>query len=224
MNEKDEKNLKKEYKKGLTYKELCQKYNITHNQLIVFIRKNKLTRSKSKINKGNKNAIGNKGGAPPKNKNAVVTGVYEDIMKDFLSEEEKIIYDNESKIDIEDEIQREISYLKIRERRIFKRIEKKMTSRKDMSVASSSSTKSKFAHSSVPNTTTHTILEPNLEIIQRLEEALTRVQETKRRYIEILDKYRNGKQNQENEAEKALANAKSILVKIKEVADNDTGE
>lgn len=224
MNEKDEKKLKKDYKKGLTYKELCKKYNITHNQLIVFIRKNKLTRSKSKINKGNKNATGNKGGAPPKNKNAVVTGVYEDIMKDFLSEEEKIIYDNDPKLDIEDEIQREIAYLKIRERRIFKRIEEKMTSGKDMSVASLSSTKSKFVHSSVPDTTTHTILEPNLEIIQRLEEALTRVQETKRRYIEILDKYRNGKQNQENEAEKALANAKSILVKIKEVADNDTGE
>ncbi len=191
MNEKDEKKLKRDYKKGLTYKELCKKYDITHNELIVFIRKNKLTRSKSKINKGNKNATGNKGGAPPQNKNAVVTGAYETIIASLFDENEQVIYNkNQEKMNVKSKIQQEIAILEIREKRILERINEKKKA-KEMSVSSMSSSKNSYHYDSTsisPTNTTNTTLEPTINVIQRLEEALTKVQETKRKYIETLIK------------------------------------
>lgn len=44
--------------------------------------------------KGNKNALGNKGGAPPRNTNAVKTGEYRTVWMDYLSEEEQAFYDS----------------------------------------------------------------------------------------------------------------------------------
>lgn len=202
MNEKDEKKLKKDYKKGLTYKELCKKYDITHNKLIVFIRKNKLTRNKSENAKGNKNATGNKGGAPPKNKNAVVTGAYETIIESLFDENEKVIYNtNQEKIDIKKKIQQEIAILEIREKRILERINEKKKA-KEMSVSSMSSSKNSYHYGSTavsPTNSTNTTLEPTINVIQRLEEALTKVQETKRRYIETFAKLPNDDEDDEED-------------------------
>ena len=63
--------IKKDYKKGFKYNEIESKYNITHSKLNSLIRKYKWKRksNKSKVQKGNKNAVGNKGGtgAPKQN-------------------------------------------------------------------------------------------------------------------------------------------------------------
>lgn len=203
MTEKEEKNLKRDYLKGLTYKKLTEKYNITRNQLIVFIRKNKLSRSKSEINKGNKNAVGNKGGAPKQNKNAVVTGVYETIFKNLFDENEKVIYEkHQEKMSVKDKIKQEIAIIEIREKRALERIQEKRNSTKEMSVASLSSTKSKYTNNLVPDTSTNTVLEPNLNIIQRLEDGLTKIQETKRRYLEILSKLEDDKPDDDSGEDK----------------------
>ncbi|MCC4310732.1 phage terminase small subunit [Carnobacterium maltaromaticum] len=69
----------------------------------------------------NKNAFGNDGGAPKGNKNAVVTGEYETISFDYLSEEERLLFE-----EITDDplitINTTIRELKIRKRRILMRI------------------------------------------------------------------------------------------------------
>ena len=55
-------NIKKDYKHGSTYKQLENKYQISHNELTYLVKKEKWKRksNKSKTHKGNKNAVGNK--------------------------------------------------------------------------------------------------------------------------------------------------------------------
>ena len=66
----------------MRYKDIFKKYNITLPDLKKIIRKYNLTREKSEVLKGNKNAKNNKGGHPAtENKNAVTTGEYEIIFK-----------------------------------------------------------------------------------------------------------------------------------------------
>jgi len=54
--------IKKDYKQGATYKELEEKYKVSHNELAYLVKKEKWKRksNKSKTHKGNKNAVGNK--------------------------------------------------------------------------------------------------------------------------------------------------------------------
>lgn len=89
--------------------------------------------------KGNKNAIGNKGGGAPRgnqnakgnrggaapigNKNAVTTGEYETIMWDYLDDDEKELY-NSIETDPLYRIDATIRELSIRQRRMMKRIKK----------------------------------------------------------------------------------------------------
>lgn len=72
--------------------------------------------------RGNKNAVGNSGGPPPKNKNALKTGEYETIWLDTLDEEERVLFD----VIETDElllIEENIRLLTIRERRMLKHID-----------------------------------------------------------------------------------------------------
>lgn len=73
---------------------------------------------------GNKNAVGNRGGRPPLgNKNAVTTGEYETIMWDYLDDEEKELF---SSIETDPLYQIDITIreLSIRQRRMMKRIKR----------------------------------------------------------------------------------------------------
>lgn len=187
MTENEEQKIKKDYKKGLKYKEICKKYNITQNQLKTIIRKYKLTRTKSNAQKGNQNAKGNKGGhAPPRNKNAVVTGEFETFYDDVLDDDEINIL-NSSDIKKEKELLiYEYKLLHIREKRMLKRI-KKLQDGKDMIVKSIRDTNNKH-YGDTTDREIVTELEPKVEIIQRIEEGITRVQEAKRRCIETINK------------------------------------
>ena len=74
MNESKVENIKNDYLQGMKYNDIINKYNITLPELRNIIRRNKLTRDRSEIQKGNTNSIGNKGGgAKQGNKNAVTT-------------------------------------------------------------------------------------------------------------------------------------------------------
>lgn len=187
MTENEEQKIKKDYKKGLKYKEICDKYSITPNQLKTIIRKYKLTRTKSNAQKGNQNAKGNKGGhAPPKNKNAVVTGEYENFLDDVLEEDEKNILNSSDIKKEKDLLLDEYKVLHIREKRMLKRI-KKLQDGKDMIVKSIRDTNNKH-YGDTTDREIVTELEPKVEIIQRIEEGITRVQEAKRRCIETINK------------------------------------
>jgi len=172
--------IKKDYIAGKTYNQITEKYNVTYNEVLYLVKKEKWKRksNRSKALKKNQNAKGNKGGsgAEQRNKRALKTGEYETIYDDLLTDEEKEIM---NRIDIEDKKKQtlsEIKILSVRARRILHKIEE-LKSGKEMSIV-------KMSKNSLNNgTSTNTEAESTINIIQRFEEALTRVQEAKRRYL-----------------------------------------
>ena len=187
MNESNVENIKNDYLQGMKYNDIIDKYNITLPELRSIIRTNKLTRSRSEIKKGNTNSIGNKGGhAPEGNKNSVVTGEYEKIYKNMLTEDEWALYKN-YKINDNDELQmqeyiHEYKIHTIRENRMMERIRKLERTEKDMTIGH---IKKK---NSGGDTETITEAEPTIDTIQRIEDGLTRVQEAKRKSRENMIK------------------------------------
>jgi uncharacterized protein YjcR len=175
--------IKNDYLQGMKYNDIKQKYNITQAELRSIVYKYKLTRTKSKAQMGNKNALGNKGGTGAEigNKNAVTTGEYENIYKDVLDEDELDLYENYQVDDVEQLLMEEYKILTIREKRMLKRI-KKLNEQKDMTIDFIRKKNSKS------ETETITEAEPTINLIQRIEEGLTRVQEAKRKCIESLNK------------------------------------
>lgn len=179
--------IKNDYLQGMKYNDIKQKYNITQAELRSIVYKYKLTRTKSKAQMGNKNALGNKGGTGAEigNKNAVTTGEYENIYKDVLDEDELDLYENYQVNDVEQLLMEEYKILTIREKRMLKRI-KKLNEQKDMTIDFIRKKNSKS------ETETITEAEPTINLIQRIEEGLTRVQEAKRKCIESLNKINDG--------------------------------
>lgn len=176
-------NIKNDYLNGMTYKDIYKKHNITLSDLKKIIYKYNLTRNKSELYKGNKNAKKNKGGtgAASNNKNAVVTGEYEQIYKDVLTEEETKFYNNytinDNDIDnlLLDEYTREYKILTIREMRMMNRIKILESKNSDMMI---NSIRKK---NNGGDTETITEAEAVSKTIERIEDGLTRVQESKRK-------------------------------------------
>lgn len=188
MTQNKEEKIKNDYLQGMRYKDIFKKYNITLPDLKKIIRKYNLTRDKSQVLKGNKNAKNNKGGQPPMgNKNAVTTGEYESIFQDVLTDEEKDIF---KKIKVENtdslllnEYIEEYKLLTIREFRMMRRIMTLEKSKTDMTIGSI-----KKKNNSKGNTETTTKAEATLDKIQRIEDGLTRVTEAKRKSRENMIK------------------------------------
>ena len=187
MTEAEIENIKNDYLQGMKYKDIMQKYNITQPELRSIIRRNKLTRNKSELQQGNKNAVGNKGGhGTEDNKNAVVTGEYEKIYKDVLESEELELYQSLEINDKEEALINDYKILTIREKRMLKRIQDLKKQGKDMTIDFIRKKNSKA------ETETVTEAQPTINIIQRIEDGLTRVQEAKRKIIESLMKITEG--------------------------------
>ncbi len=190
MNESNVENIKNDYLQGMKYNDIIDKYNITLPELRSIIRTNKLTRSRSEIKKGNTNSIGNKGGhAPEGNKNSVVTGEYENIYKDVLEPEELELYEKIKTDDREQLLIEEYKILTIREQRMLKKIQELKQRGKDMTINFIRNKKSKSEVETV------TDAEPTLNMIQRIEDGLTRVQEAKRKVLESLAKLNTNEDN-----------------------------
>ena len=88
------------------------------------------------------------------------------------------------------QIMSEIKILSIRERRILKKIQD-LQNGKEMSIVRMSKSSSNNVSYRNNGTLTTTEAESTTNITQRLEEALTRVQEAKRRYIDSYHKIEN---------------------------------
>lgn len=166
---------------------------------------------KSGAPKGNKNAIGNSGGAPPGNSNARKHGGYSRVYLDSLSDEEwKMI--QEAEHDEEELLIGQIDLLSVRERRIMHSIKRYQDMPKGNAVTETfrSEEKREFDSSDekeryeemrdkriasgdlLPGRPYHssTRVEPAENMILKLEEALTRCQDIKRRCIEALIRLR----------------------------------
>lgn len=183
--------IKKDYMAGKTYKQIAQKHDVTYNEVLYLVKKNKWKRKSnlSKVKKGNQNAKGNKGGpgAEKGNSRALKTGEYETIYDDLLTDEEKAIMQQKEIYDKKYQIISEIKILSIRERRIMQKI-KTINEGKDLTIIRMSKSSSKNVAYKSNGSTTTTEAESSINIAQRLEEALTRVQEAKRRYIDSYHK------------------------------------
>lgn len=186
------KKIENDYNAGLKYKEIENRYKISHNQLLYLIRKNDWKRksNRSEVQKGNKNAKGNKGGhAPLKNKNAVTTGEYESIYKDVLDDEEIELFNGYSVKNKVKELENELKLLIIRERRMLKRIADINSTGKDLTINSITRNKSSTTeYGGNISESSSTYAESTIEKVQRIEEALTKIQEAKRRCIDSLHK------------------------------------
>jgi uncharacterized protein YjcR len=122
---------------------------------------------------------GARGGAPKKNKNAVTTGEHEAIWFDTLDEEEKKLIDKVVLNKIK-QTNNEIKLTEIRERRMLKRIQK---------LKNEELTTTSFTTGIEKGKETELIVqEETLSKIQAIEEALTRVQNTKIKLIETKHK------------------------------------
>ena len=186
--------IKKDYMAGNTYNQIAKKHDVTYNEVLYLIQKQKWKRESnlSKVKKGNKNAKGNKGGpgAELGNKRALTTGEYETIYDDLLTDEEKQIMEQFELDNKKEQILSEIKILTIRERRMLAKI-KKLQEGKEMNIVrmtKSSSNNIAYRNNGILTTTE---AENTINILQRLEEALTRIQEAKRRYIDSYHKIEN---------------------------------
>lgn len=176
MNEANIENIKNDYLQGMKYKDIISKYDITQPELRSIIRKNKLTRSKSEIQKGNQNAIGNSGGHGTEgNKNAVTTGEYENIFSSVLDDDENDIMKGSSK-GTRATLLEELKILTIREKRMLSRIKTLKDKNRDLTIT-------KMQKNQENNSTE---AQNTLLLINKIEDGLTRVQESKRRMLDLL--------------------------------------
>lgn len=205
------KKIENDYNAGLKYKEIENRYKISHNQLLYLIRKNDWKRksNRSEVQKGNKNAKGNKGGhAPLKNKNAVTTGEYESIYKDVLDDEEIELFNGYSVKNKVKELENELKLLIIRERRMLKRIADLNSTGKDLTINSITRNKSSTTeYGGNISESSSTYAESTIEKVQRIEEALTRIQEAKRRCIDSLHKIEI--ENKKHDLQEKVFNSKN---------------
>ncbi len=207
----DLKKIEKAYKKGATYKEIESDFKITQKELKNLIKKNEWKRAsnRSKAQKKNKNAKGNKGGHAPKgNKNALVTGAYESIYSDFYTDEEKAFIEKIKTEDKRKVIEQQYELLLIRERRMLERIQELKKPNKDLTISSvqrSKSCSTEFGGTAIEGTIT--MAESTVEKIQRIEEALTKIQEAKRRCVDLL--HRMDIDNKKYELQEKIFEAKN---------------
>lgn len=124
-----------------------------------------------------------------RNKNAVTTGAYETIWLDTLDEEERGWLDK-IQTGVLPQIDQEIRLLELRERRMMRRIQ---SLRDGASMTPTSIEKSSLSNKQVGKSEGQTVhLEPALERIQRIEEALTRVQDRKVKLLDLKHKVTGG--------------------------------
>lgn len=141
---------------------------------------------------GNKNAVGNRGGAAPENnKNAVTTGEFETLLFDCLEQDERRLAETVPE-DKKQLLLQEIKLLTVRERRMLKRIEaiKKTTEYLETGEEALGMTVVKLQSGMEKGKPTNLKeYKGKLGQIQAIEEALTRVQGRKQRAIETLHKF-----------------------------------
>ncbi len=141
---------------------------------------------------GNRNAVGNSGGAaPPGNKNALKTGEFETLLFDTLEEDEKLLA-GLIQPDKQILLLQEIRLLTIRERRMLKRIEAICQSAEyteDGKLVEGFTAVSRKTGLEKDKLTDLTEYRGKLGQIQAVEDALTRVQARKQHAIDALHRY-----------------------------------
>lgn len=113
----------------------------------------------------NKNAVGNSGGAPSGNKNAVTTGEYETIMLDQLTDEERAIFEGVTD-DPLTTVNTEIRQLKVRQFRITQRYKEALAGLDDAEIDELSTIRNVKELAEVDGRTI-TVKSPQLTVVQQ---------------------------------------------------------
>lgn len=198
--------IKKDYKAGIPKKDIITKHHITIGQLNYQIVKNNWKRRKRKGTKGNKGGHGTKG-----NQNATVTGAYSKLVNECFSPEELELF-NKSIENKKEELEKEVRTLEIREYRLLNKIEKIKKKDKDLTIMKMS----KYG------TATSTDAENTDILLIRLEDALTKIQEARRRAMDSYHKIEIEDKRFEFDADKEKAD-QNELDKLDEVLKNIGG-
>ena len=186
--------IKKDYKAGIPKKDIITKHHITIGQLNYQIVKNNWKRRKRKGTKGNKGGHGTKG-----NQNAC-----------FSPEELELF--NKPIENKKEELEKEVRTLEIREYRLLNKIEKIKKKDKDLTIMKMS----KYG------TATSTDAENTDMLLIRLEDALTKIQEARRRAMDSYHKIEIEDKRFEFDADKEKAD-QNELDKLDEVLKNIGG-
>ncbi len=185
-----------DYKNGLKYQEIENKYKISHKDLRNLVKTQKWTRNS------------NRSKVAENNKNAVTTGEYESIYKDVLDDEELELFNNYSVENKVKELENELKLLIIREKRMLKRIATLNNTGKDLTINSITRNKSSTTeYGGTESESSSTYAESTVEKIQRIEEALTRIQEAKRRCVDSI--YKIEIENKKFDLQEKAFNAKN---------------
>lgn len=197
-----------DYKRGMKYKDIAEKYGVSLSAVKSWAsrywknkdgcnqKKKQVATHKKKVatrggQPGNKNALGNSGGAAPKkNKNAVKTGEFETLFFDALDPEEKKLI-GMIRLNKKQLLLQEIQLLTVRERRMLNRIEnlRRVAEGQDGS-GSAGMTAVKYRSGTEKDKYTDlTEYAGVLGQIQAVEDALTRVQARRQHAIEMLHKF-----------------------------------
>lgn len=183
-------------------KDIAQELNVTPNMISKWKKQDAwaLGRSPTALKKkggapkGNRNGVGKKTGAPKGSRNALKTGEYETILLNTLTEEERQLIPR-IQLDKILVLREELMLLTIRERRMMQRIDDLLRkSNNGMGIAKIVETKgTEPDHRGRIRDTKSTSTEvlPILNAVQRIEEALTRVQMRKQMVVDQLHKIEN---------------------------------
>lgn len=189
---------KKMYEEGCKYKDISEQLSVPLNTLKSWKKRyewerggatKKVQPSSRGAPIGNKNAVGasgNKKASPPEgNKNAVTTGEYESLYNNYLDDDEKSLLQTE--VDSFSVLQKEINLLRVRQARMLKRIteaENKLTENEQQLLYELRGrkkiieTKGKKVSVNEPElvmTEKREKKTPKIDLILRIEDALTRV-------------------------------------------------
>lgn len=144
-----------------------------------------------------------------KNKNAVTTGEHETIWMDTLEEDERVLF-NVIETDIRKQLEDDIKLYTLRERRMLNRI--KTLNKKDLNVV----THEQRQGTDQGQTSKYDVVEREnaIDQIQRIEEALTRVQDKKARLLELKHRIENTMtDNSKKQAEIEFIKERTKLIK-----------
>ena len=230
------------YKKGLKYKEIAEKLDVSVNTVKSWAsrywkaeqvatksrnRKKKVATEKVATKKqagpgapkGNVNAVGNHGGAPPRNTNALKHGGWSAVMFGSWSEENRAAIEQcDKSVDVEDLLVQELQLLTARESFLMQRIAKYSEKPTHIQMVHTSKTSRSFSRvdgdaeleardkeryieaidkkvergERLPGTSvdTSTAVEASYLIVERLERLLTDVQRQKSKVIQQLAEVR----------------------------------
>ncbi len=207
MNEEIRKQAFEDYKSGMKYKDIAEKYGVSLSAVKSWAARywkkegcnqtgKKLQPKKKKVaTRGaqpeNRNAVGHGGTGPPGNKNALKTGEFEALFFHALEPEEKQLI-GAMPTDKETLLLHEIQLLTVRERRMLQRIEDVRTTVESgedgkpvpgMTVVKRQSGIDKDKEADLKE------YHGKLGQIQAIEEALTRVQARKQKAIDSLHRF-----------------------------------